>query len=244
LGWITAREARLQGVPCLIEVVGNALETSQLHGSWLGKIVGYFEHGLSRFEIRKAKTVVYITENYLQSVYPTDGRSFVCPNVRVIRISESQMAEQQRARPRTTNPRIGLIGSLNVNYKGHDVAIDVLKLLLERYNLNGATLEFAGGGDPARWQELARQKNVQNQVRIHGAIAAGEAIMRWIDEMDILLQPSLTEGQGRAIIEAMSRGRPVVASNAGGIPELLDGDWMAEPKDVDRIAERCALLLS
>ena len=39
--------------------------------------------------------------------------------------------------------------------------------------------------------------------------------------MDIYIQPSLTEGLPRALIEAMSRGLPCLASRAGGIPELL-----------------------
>jgi glycosyltransferase involved in cell wall biosynthesis len=40
--------------------------------------------------------------------------------------------------------------------------------------------------------------------------------------MDIYIQPSLNEGMGRALIEAMAAARPVVASRVGGIPAIVE----------------------
>ena len=42
-----------------------------------------------------------------------------------------------------------------------------------------------------------------------------------MDNIDIYLQPSYTEGLPRALVEAMSRALPCIGSNVGGIPELL-----------------------
>ena len=48
-----------------------------------------------------------------------------------------------------------------------------------------------------------------------------EEIFDWLTNIDIYVQPSYQEGLCRAIVEAMSRGKPIIASNAGGNYELI-----------------------
>lgn len=48
--------------------------------------------------------------------------------------------------------------------------------------------------------------------------------------MDIYVQPSLQEGLPRAVIEAMSRGCPVIGSTTGGIPELIASECVFKRK--------------
>ena len=58
-------------------------------------------------------------------------------------------------------------------------------------------------------------------------------------EMDILLMPTVREGFGLAVAEAMACGLPVIASNCSAIPELLDhnkGGYLCEVGDVDTFA--------
>ena len=53
--------------------------------------------------------------------------------------------------------------------------------------------------------------------------------------MDLYIQPSLQEGLPRAMIEAMSVGMPIIGSNAGGIPELIDKNCIFKKKNVNEI---------
>ncbi len=65
------------------------------------------------------------------------------------------------------------------------------------------------------------------------------------NEMDILLMPSVREGFGLAIAEAMACGLPVVASNCSAIPELIDngkGGFLCPVGDVEAFAEKINLL--
>ncbi|HEV7641535.1 MAG TPA: glycosyltransferase family 4 protein [Gaiellaceae bacterium] len=48
-----------------------------------------------------------------------------------------------------------------------------------------------------------------------------EEIVRALDEASVLILPSRSEGMGRVVIEAQLRGRPVLGSNVGGIPDLV-----------------------
>ena len=62
---------------------------------------------------------------------------------------------------------------------------------------------------------------------------------------DILLSPTVREGFGLAVAEAMACGLPVVASNCSSIPELVDhgkGGFLCPVGDVDAFAERINIL--
>jgi len=133
--------------------------------------------------------------------------------------------------PRT----IGLIGSMEVAYKGHSTAFRALKLLSERgYNHR---LRIIGAGDPAPWAERARCEKILDRVEFGGNLASGRPVLEWLDDVDIYIQPSRQEGLPRALIEAMSRGCPAFGSTAGGIPELLCPECLHQPGDYARLAE-------
>ena len=51
-------------------------------------------------------------------------------------------------------------------------------------------------------------------------------VFEWLDGIDVYVQPSRTEGLPRALVEAMSRGLPCLGSQVGGIPELLEEEFL------------------
>ena len=67
-----------------------------------------------------------------------------------------------------------------------------------------------------------------------------------LSTMDVLVHPSLSEGFGRAVLEAMALGKPVCASRVGGLRESIrDGEngFSIPPGDVEALRERLAQLL-
>jgi len=63
---------------------------------------------------------------------------------------------------------------------------------------------------------------------------------------DIVIAPSLSEPFGRVVIEAMACGKPVIASNVGGIPEIIEDEktgMLINPKSLADIAKEATLLL-
>jgi glycosyltransferase involved in cell wall biosynthesis len=68
-------------------------------------------------------------------------------------------------------------------------------------------------------------------------------VFDWLDDLDVYVQPSLTEGHGRALVEAMSRGCVAFASNRGGLRESLLPDYLFEPNDHHALARLIARAL-
>jgi glycosyltransferase involved in cell wall biosynthesis len=61
-----------------------------------------------------------------------------------------------------------------------------------------------------------------------------------LDESTLLVLPSRSEGMGRVVVEAFCRGRPVLASRVGGIPDLVEdgvNGVLVEPHDTNGLAE-------
>jgi glycosyltransferase involved in cell wall biosynthesis len=114
---------------------------------------------------------------------------------------------------------LGTAAAVNVRYKGQEYVIHAIAEL----NKQGYNFEYrlVGGGDKTRLQSIAEKYGVADKVIFHGSLPH-EKVFDYLDNIDIYVQPSLTEGLPRALIEAMSRGCPCIGSNAGGIPELLD----------------------
>ena len=73
-----------------------------------------------------------------------------------------------------------------------------------------------------------------------------DKVALWISAGDLVTLPSYAEGCPNAIVEALSSGRPVVATNVGGIPELVDDTCgrLVPPKDVPALAAALDTVLS
>ncbi len=76
---------------------------------------------------------------------------------------------------------------------------------------------WANGGEPAR---LARELGVMDRVQLAGRVSDAE-LNQLYREARMLVFPSLSEGFGLPVLEAMGRGIPVVCSNTGSLPEIV-----------------------
>jgi len=103
--------------------------------------------------------------------------------------------------------------------KGHWVALDaVSSLVTERSDLK---LEVLGGGPlQAELEDQCNTLNLDKFVSISGVLDHRELLER-LAQADICLIPSLYEGFGIVALEAMALGVPVIASDIGGLSEII-----------------------
>jgi glycosyltransferase involved in cell wall biosynthesis len=136
---------------------------------------------------------------------------------------------------------IGAAGRL-VRVKGHADLLRAAALLRRRWP--SLRVEIAGEG-PERpaLQDESRRLGIESQVTFLGwQTDMGAALARW----DVLAQPSLDEGFGLSVLEAMAAGLPVVASRVGGLAELVEEGRTAilvAPADPSGLAEALEGLL-
>ena len=101
--------------------------------------------------------------------------------------------------------------------KGVDVAVRAAA------RLEGATLDVAGDG-PARasLERLAAELGVADRVRFHGRLATDELGMLLRRAAVAVVPSRWYENQPLAVLEAFASGLPVVGTDLGGIPELIE----------------------
>jgi glycosyltransferase involved in cell wall biosynthesis len=161
--------------------------------------------------VKNADCVMYVTENFLQSRYPTNGTSANASNVE---IETPSSAALQNRLSKIENPgpllTFGLIGNHGSKLKGLDIALAALARVAKQ--LPHFEFKILGQGTPSSQYPFAK---------FYEPLSNPADVLAWLDDIDIYLQPSRHEGLPRALIEAMSRACPALASNAGGTPELL-----------------------
>ena len=136
-------------------------------------------------------------------------------------------------------------GRLDLFQKGLDVLLEAFALLSPWHP--GLTLRIAGRGkDESLVREEVRRLGLQDRVVLSVGVER-EEVLRLFSGAIALLMPSRLEGLPMVPAEAMAAGVPVVASDVGAIPEVIqapDGGMLVPPGDAPALAAAVAALLA
>jgi glycosyltransferase involved in cell wall biosynthesis len=141
-----------------------------------------------------------------------------------------------------TETSIVTTGSL-VGNKGHRYLIEALSKVAKQDS--GITLTIMGDGPlKGRLEDYAQQLGIGGQTNFLGLVDDVQPILR---KADLFVLPSIErEGLGLGIIEAMSQGKPVIGTDIGGIPELIEdgvNGYLVKPRDADGLAAKLKVLI-
>ncbi|MGO4499660.1 glycosyltransferase family 4 protein [Paenibacillus sp. 2RAB27] len=225
---------------------GDAYDFLISRGTMKGRVVAPIVRYLEKEKFLNADYAHYC-DSFLVDKYPTKGEVLVCSGVS-IEINEKNLENRISRIKNKTNKKfvVGLTGHTRNNLKGIGTAIKAIGDLDENFEF-----QVVGRGDHDQYDELAESLGIENRVTFLGTLKAGDEIFNWLDSIDIYIQPSLSEGLPRATIEAMSRGCPIISSNAGGLTHLIEdefrinyGDYMALSKKIKHFANDLNLMES
>jgi glycosyltransferase involved in cell wall biosynthesis len=231
-GYAAVTCARKLGIPVIVEGIGSDLR----------RVKGFWARRLTKQTIHQA--------NYLTTVSAELRRRAISEfdaepqKVRVRRQGcdpsifrlTSRTAARQALRMDLAAELIVFVGRL-VEIKGlRELLAAIPRLIARRPQVQVACV---GEGPLLRdLQTAARQSGIQDRVMFPGALPPVE-VAKWIAASNLVCLPSHSEGLPNIVIEALACGRPVVASDVGGIPELIDSGCgvLTPPQNPERLAQ-------
>ena len=154
--------------------------------------------------------------------------------------SQQLIANSQEPNTKLT---LGVVSRLE-RIKGMDLVVPAFAEVLKHYP-NTQLLVVGDGTLRASMEEQAAQLGCADHIRFVGR-QPQEELPQWYSQMDIVLMPSRSEGFGLTAIEAMAHGCVMVASDVGGLPEVVrDGicGLLHRTEDIaDMAAKVCTLI--
>lgn len=217
----------------IIEVVACAWDALWNH-SIIGKVIAPIMYYKEKKIVKDAQNVIYVSNEFLQRRYPNKNYNVGCSDVNVTTIDKDSFnKKRQKKNNKKEKIVLGTCAALNVKYKGQQYVLKAISNL-KKQGINNIKYELVGGGNHSRLIKLIKKYKIEDKVEIIGSLPH-DKIFDWLDKIDIYIQPSNQEGLCRALIEAMSRGTPCIASNAGGNVELIDEEYIFRRKNVKEL---------
>lgn len=182
---------------------------------------------------------MYVTKFSLQRRYPAKKGAFSSYATGVF-IDQTREAVPKTISKKDTYSLIS-IGALDQLYKAPDICIRVVAEMKKR-GINTHLRWLGKGKYMEEMKILSQELGVGSQIDFMGSVTK-EEVDRYLDESDVFLLLSRTEGLPRAMVEALARALPCVGSNVGGIPELIDSNFLVPINNVEITCQKLQLLL-
>ena len=237
VGFMALRECGSK-IPFGLEVVANPYEMFKGYAG-LQKIQSLVMHFAQKHYCRKAAAISFVTKQSQQRIYEINKTKENNTHYSSIELKKEFFSDIPLKHDFFSNKSLPLRIShvaniITGNIKGHTEVIQVASNLIGQ----GLPVEltFAGDGpDVDYYKKMADEKGVKaefvgfiDKKQLHELLATS----------DFFLFPSKSEGLPKVLIEAMSVSVPCVASNVGGIPELLPNESVFDSYDVDGMTRR------
>jgi glycosyltransferase involved in cell wall biosynthesis len=241
--------AKRKKIPLILTYQFDGQETG---GSFIRNTgVGVYNKFFINRVMEGAEVIIATTQSYAnESPYlkKYKDKIVVIPNginVDEVTTPSNQVESRKKLGLPDDIPIILFFGSL-VQYKGPDILLRAFKQLNDEFPT--AELIFAGRGPMFHeLSDLSRELGVEKHVRFAGFVD-DDLKPLYYKSADIFCLPSTTMAESFGIVnlEAMAAGIPIVASNLGGIPDIVqDGinGLLAEPGDFESLADALRSLM-
>jgi glycosyltransferase involved in cell wall biosynthesis len=188
--------------------------------------------------LRRVDAVVVISEAVRASLV---AAGFPAGELRLVPSGiDPDEVRRAAARPLDVRGRLALRPGtpLAVNVAALEPSKDQRTLIRAAHEARGRRPELhwviAGEGpERAALAGLVGQLGLGDRVHLVGHVEQADALLA---ESDVVVMSSRAEGLGTVVLRALALGKPVVATRAGGLPEIVAPEWVVPVGDADALA--------
>ena len=204
LAWLS----RSAGVPVVIHVHGAAFK------EFYSRSPRLLQHYI-RVTLEGADAVIALGEKWAGALRQ------IAPSARIAVVSNAVEPRTPVDQPGPGEPvHVLFLGEVE-DRKGAFLLLDAWSQLADGSFPGGADLVMAGGGAVAQARNRAEELGIADQVQVTGWVAPAQ-VEPLLSGSHVLVLPSTFEGQPMAVLEAMAHGLCVVATDVGGVSDLVD----------------------
>lgn len=246
VAWVPLFYAKIHNIPFVL-TLDNFPGVSWRYGSkFVDFIARTYSKSIGKIILRRCDKVILLHSglvNTAQGIGIRQDNLFIVPNgIDFARFSPNSNTRRMRESLGISEDEAMIlnVGRL-VPVKGIDTLIEITKKLL---NDGFKVKTVIVGNGPYRKEYEKRAKNLGGNIIFTGLRTD---IPEIISACDVFVLPSLSEGLPSALLEAAAYGKPIVASNVGGVPEIITHEetgFLAEPRDVDAFVYYIKIVLA
>lgn len=233
----------LKRIPFAVEVAADPYDgysKNSLNGHPFASVFRWCFVKLTEWQCKSAAVSAYVTNHALQRRYPPRPGAPTYAFTSIDLTVDAYLSEGRSSQSfNTSKPHLVLVGNMQKSLKGHDVLLRAMKVLKDQGRETRLTI-VGHGENQAKYASMAEDFGLD--VSFTGKLQNGAPIRQVLDTGDIFVLPSRQEGLPRALLEAMARGLPAVATRVGGTSELLPDDSLVESEDHVTMAKLIAEL--
>lgn len=138
-----------------------------------------------------------------------------------------------------------LLGSIGNLYKtkGYEYLIKAFKILISNFQFPISLVIIGEGRERENLEKLIKKYNLEKNIILTGKIKNASELL---NAFNIYVCSSVKEGFPYSILEAMGAGLPIISSNVGGIPEMIEdkeSGLLIEPADPEKLANKIKYLM-
>jgi glycosyltransferase involved in cell wall biosynthesis len=237
--------SRLAGAPLLIHTPHGHVFFGYF-GSLKTKIFILLEKLASRMTDRMVALTHREKSDYISyKICPEEKITVIHSGIDLDKFKEYTLAEKTKLKREIGLPEnsfvVGTAGRL-VPVKGPEFLIKASQTIIPAH----PNTYFLFAGDGPLKQDLQKKAN-------EAGVGENIVFLGWRDDIahilsifDVFCLPSLNEGMGRVLVEAMAHEIPIVASDVGGIPDLVThgkNGFLVPPKNPDELANHIQILI-
>jgi len=237
--------AKFAGVPIIVHTPHG-----HVFFGYFGSLKTKIFVNLERLASRVTDKIVALTskekDDYLLfNIDSEDKFNVIHSGVDLDRFRELSPEEKQKFKGKLGIPEnsliVGTVGRL-VAVKGPEYLVRAARYIISEFP--NTFFLFAGDGDlKQKLRKRAVELGIQNNIIFLGWRSD---VAKILSVYDVFILPSLNEGMGRVLVEAMALGKPLVASDVGGIPDLVthgENGFLVPPKNSKELAKYIQILL-